>query len=155
MATTGRTQPIQMTHTQVFLCASIPATHDAAGFDALTFTEIAQKSILSISGPFGGKRNVSKDNIIDGTINNFPGSVDSGSVKVQAYNWPGDAGHQLAKSMFNSSALGSIKIQKVDGEITYATVHSVSQEEPAGDAEKRDLINLEFPISGLVVKVFP
>lgn len=152
---TGRNAPIQMTLTRVYLSSSVPSTHDQAGFAALTYTEIAQKSILSISGPFGGKRNVAKDNVIDGTINNFPGSVDSGSVKLQAYNFTGDEGHQLAKSMFDSAALGSIKIVKVDGEITYATVHSVSKEEPAGESEKRDLINLEFPISGLVIKVFP
>lgn len=94
---------------KLFISASLPATYDAAGFEALTWTEVGEMTEL----PSHGK--------VYNIINHNPlatrqtikrkGSYDNGEMTVPyAFDPTGDAGQALLEAAVDSDASYSFRI---------------------------------------------
>jgi hypothetical protein len=103
--------------TTVFIGAA-PATYDAPGMAAVSFTQIAE--VVSL-GSFGKKYNVVKHLPIDSrqTIKR-KGSFDSGSLAVKVAH-TSDSGQALLQAASNSDLTNAFKIVLPTGKIEYFT----------------------------------
>lgn len=103
------------------ISAAEPATYDAVGFAALTYTEVGE--VISI-GAFGGTAEVlTQTPVKTGTVKKVKGSKNYGSQAIQ-FGKQTDAGQALLSAGFDGAAeadIHSIKIEYVDGVIRYAT----------------------------------
>lgn len=103
------------------ISAAEPATYDAAGFAALTFTEVGE--VISI-GAFGGTAEVlTQAPVKTGIINKVKGSRNYGSQAIQ-FGKQTDAGQALLSAGFDGAAaddVHSIKIAYADGTVRYFT----------------------------------
>lgn len=103
--------------TTIGITASAPATFNAAGYDALTFTAIGEVTDMSELGrvyalvthnPLGDRGTVKKK-----------GSYNEGSMTLQLGLDADDAGQILAKTARNSDADYYFKITMQNGDIFY------------------------------------
>lgn len=105
--------------TLVKFSASTPATYDAAGFNALVFTEIGELTDLPT---YGKKYNVVKHNSVRrrNTVKRR-GSYDNGAMSLKVGRVPTDAGQILAKTANDSDDSISVSITYPSGEKHYFT----------------------------------
>lgn len=104
--------------TTLGLSASLPATFNEAGFDALTFTEIGE--ITDIGGDIGRSYNLVTHNPLGSRATvKKKGSYNSGSITVQLAVDEDDAGQTLAKAARDSDANYAVAITLQDGSIKY------------------------------------
>ena len=132
---TARTTVESQTGAIYGVSASLPATYDAAGYAALTYTTIG--SVESCT-PFGSNRPVSKFTPINGAVQNMLGTPDFGSIDLVAGDIPTDAGQIIMTAAEVSGAHHSVKVIYTDGEVFYfdvlvaSAIHNGSK---AGDAK--------------------
>lgn len=100
--------------TTIHLSAGIPATFNAAGYTALTFTAIGEVTDL---GEFGREYNLITHNPIGsrGTVK-LKGSFNEGSITMQLGLDTDDAGQILAKTASQSDDDYSFKITTQNGD---------------------------------------
>ena len=104
--------------TTLGISAGVPATFDAAGFAALTFTNIGE--ITEIGGDIGRVYNVVNHNPIASRATvKMKGSYQSGSLQLTLAIDADDAGQTLAQAALNSDAKYSFKLTLQDGTIKY------------------------------------
>lgn len=117
----AHTTPSQLTDTTYAICATLPATYDAAGYGAtsLTYTEIG--SVESF-GAYGAKRPVNKFQPIRGAVSKAKGAPDYGDIEMMFAYIVGDAGQVIVKAADASSNHYSIKVTYPDGEVHYLDV---------------------------------
>lgn len=108
--------------TVVSVAAAVPATYDATGFAALTFTAIGEVTNL---GEFGGSAQITQHiPLATGIVAKRKGSIDYGTMAMQIGKDIVDAGQVLLKAGFDGAAaydVHSFKITDVDGNIAYFT----------------------------------
>lgn len=131
--------------TIVSISASIPATFNAAGYGAVTFTAIGQIESLTESGReytpilFNGIQTRS-------TVKT-KGSYDEGDVSfVIAYDKT-DAGMVIAKAGLLSDADYSFKLAFPDGEIKYFQAKVMSLKTGGGSVNDNRMANLNVSIT--------
>ena len=99
-----------------------PATYDSAGFDALSYTDVAEVADI---GEFGGEGEIlTHTPISTGIVNKLIGSIDYGTIALQMGRFIGDAGQTVLKDGFdgaNKGATHSFKVEYIDGAIDYFT----------------------------------
>lgn len=93
--------------TKIYICTNLPSSYDAAGFGALSWTEIAEASSL---GSFGGTRTVVNHIPVGtSTVVKRSGSVNFGTMTVDlAYHTGADM--TIVNSVFSSGQPAAFKI---------------------------------------------
>jgi hypothetical protein len=101
----------------IALSAAQPATYDAAGYAALTYTDIGEVSDL---GDFSRVYNVVKYNTIaNRATTKRKGSFDEGTMQLKVGLDNDDAGQILAKTALDDDADYSFKVTIQDGTVYY------------------------------------
>lgn len=99
------------------ISATLPATDDAAGYAALTFTDVGGITDLpSISGSYN---DVSYDLLSDGVTCHHAGQFNPGSDTFNFARKISDAGQALIKTQHDGKLLTSFKIAYANGDIDY------------------------------------
>jgi len=120
--------------TTIGITAAAPATFNAAGYDALTFTNIGEVTDL---GEFGREYTMASHNPIGsrGTVKK-KGSFNEGQMTLQLGLDTDDAGQILAKAAALSDADYSFKVTMPSGDIYYFQALTMSFKVSAGDVNK-------------------
>jgi len=103
--------------TKFYVSAAVPATNDAAGFGALTWTQIKNVVGFPTSSPKVG--DVTYTTIEDGITQHLHGSIDHGSTSVKLAHDPLDAGLIIVKAGNNNGTNHSFKVVDGAGDIRY------------------------------------
>jgi hypothetical protein len=120
--------------TRFYISAGLPATYNAAGFQALSYTEIGE---VTDGGSFGKTWQTTNHNpIASGQTYKFKTQYDNGDLTLQMARIPADAGQTILIAANNSTASYSIKVTVQDGTDMYFTgkITSYTTEIGAGTA---------------------
>lgn len=109
------------TDTTYAICATLPATYDAAGYGATTLTYTAIGKVQDFT-PYGSKRATGKFNPISGAVEKYKGSADYGDGDLVCADVPADAGQVIVKAAEASQNHYTIKVTYPDGEVHYLDV---------------------------------
>lgn len=90
------------------ISASLPATYDATGYNALTFTSVGH---VEDFGEHGGEKQVSTFvAVADSVVQKFPGAINYGSLALMLGCMSSDAGQDLIDAAFASRNRYSVKV---------------------------------------------
>jgi len=103
---------------KVYISAGLPATHDAAGFEALSFSEIGGATDLPAVG--GSANLVSYDLLSEGYTSKRKGQKQYGTGACNYATVPSDAGQIIVDAAVLADSEYSFKIEYSDGAIDYA-----------------------------------
>ena len=110
--------------TSIALSASAPATYDAVGFAALTFTALGEVTNI---GEFGRVYNLVTHNpLATRRTEKYKGSFDDGSLSLDLAVDCTDAGQILAKAALASDDSYSFQVTYQDGTIDYFSAKTMS-----------------------------
>jgi len=132
------------------ISAAAPATEDATGYVALTYTEIGQ---IEKIGALGASYNKVEFQPLKGPKQKHKGSVDYGSLQPSLAHDDGDAGQTLLRTAAGSNNLYSFKVTYPTGAIRYFQGRVFGYPE---DVEGADTILMATPtieINTVIVKV--
>ena len=134
----ARTSVEAITGSTYAICASLPATYDAAGYGLTSLIYTVVGSVESVTN-YGSKRSVTTFIPINGAVQKVKGAPDYGVMTVMYGDVPTDAGQIIVKAAEASMNHYSLKITYPDGEIHYLDVLNSSYEyegAKAGDVKK-------------------
>jgi len=134
--------------------AAEPATYDAAGFLALTFTEVGEVTNLGDFGPTF--EDVTHVPLKTGITEHRKGSVDYGELAMTVAADDSDAGQTLIDAGVNGAnrdVVYSHKVTLQSGAIRYFTGQLFSNPESVGDASSMVNMAVNVKLSGSIVKV--
>jgi hypothetical protein len=101
----------------VSISAAAPATEDASGYAALSWTEVGRVQMVPETG------DSSEDGTVvtlkDGRVEHFNGARDAGSLVIPYVFVTDDAGQVIVRAGENGSTEHSLKIEDPDGTINY------------------------------------
>ena len=135
--------------TTIGISAGLPATDDAAGYGALTFTPIGEVTDL---GEYGKVFNLVTHNpIATRRTEKFKGSFNEGSISMGIGEDTSDAGQILLDTAVESDANFSFEITAQDGDIDYFQAKVMSKTVNVGsvDSIRSSTVQLEIT-SGIV-----
>lgn len=137
--------------TTLSICASAPATYNAVGFAALTWTEIGEVSDL---GEFGRQYNLVTFNTLGNrrTVKR-KGSYNDGTIAAQMARAPSDAGQTILTAAVDSDASYSLKIVLQDGTIFYTTAQVMSYTTNVGNVDQITSATVNLEIDNDIVEV--
>lgn len=139
--------------TDISICANAPATYDATGFAALTWTSIGEVTEL---GEFGRVYNIVKLNLLkDRRTVKRKGSYDDGTVAAQMARVPDDAGQAILVAAVNSDSSYSIKITLQDGTKFYFSAQISSYTTNIGNVDQITSATVNFEIDNNIIEVAP
>lgn len=133
--------------------AASPATFDAAGFGALTYTTIGE---ITDGGSYGRTYNPVTHNPIDERKTyTRKGSYTDGSMTLQmaVAAAGGDAGQGILKTALNSDDAVSVKVVFPDGEIDYFTALVMSAPITVGGVDTILSMSIELTLDSDVITV--
>ena len=133
-----RTSVESITGATYAICATLPATYDAAGYGLTSLIYTTIGSVESVTN-YGSKRSVTTFTPINGAVQKVKGAPDYGTMTITYGDVPSDAGQIITKASEVSPNHYSIKITYPDGEIHYLDVLNSSYEyegAKAGDVKK-------------------
>lgn len=137
--------------TTLSISAAAPATYNAAGFAALTWTEIGEVSDL---GEFGRTYNLVTFNTLGNrrTVKR-KGSYNDGTIAAQMARTPSDAGQTILTAAVDSDASYSVKIVLQDGTIFYTTAQVMSYTTNIGSVDQITSATVNLEIDNDIVEV--
>lgn len=139
--------------TDISICANAPATYDAIGFAALTWTSIGEVTEL---GEFGRVYNIVKLNLLkDRRTVKRKGSYDDGTVAAQMARVPDDAGQAILVAAVNSDSSYSIKVTLQDGTKFYFSAQISSYTTNVGNVDQITSATVNFEIDNNIIEVAP
>lgn len=138
--------------TKFSLSAALPATLDAAGYAALTYTEIGE--VVTIPD-FGGTTNVVNHSPLSNRyIQKFKGSINAGSGAVECASLSTDAGQVLLRAAAAPTAGNySVKIEEADGAVSYFRAIFTSFSKKVGTIDNVVMISSNMEITTPIVDV--
>ena len=134
----ARTSVEAITGSTYAICATLPATYDAAGYGLTSLIYTVVGSVESVTN-YGSKRSVTTFIPINGAVQKVKGAPDYGVMSVMYGDVPTDAGQIIVKASEASMNHYSLKITYPDGEIHFLDVLNSSYEyegAKAGDVKK-------------------
>lgn len=133
------------------ISAAAPATYDAVGFTALTFTEIGEISDL---GEFGRQYNLVTYNVLSQrrTIKR-KGSYNDGTIAAQMARVPSDAGQTILTTAVDDDASYSLKIELQDGTVFYTTAQIMSYTTNIGNVDQITGATVNMEIDNDIIEV--
>ena len=139
--------------TDISICANAPATYNAIGFSALTWTSIGEVTEL---GEFGRVYNIVKLNLLkDRRTVKRKGSYDDGTVAAQMARVPDDAGQAILVAAVNSDSSYSIKVTLQDGTKFYFSAQISSYTTNVGNVDQITSATVNFEIDNNIIEVAP
>ena len=137
--------------TTLSISAAAPATYNAVGFAALTWTEIGEVSDL---GEFGRQYNLVTFNTLGNrrTVKR-KGSYNDGTIAAQMARAPSDAGKTILTAAVDSDASYSIKVVLQDGTIFYTTAQVMSYTTNVGNVDQITSATVNLEIDNDIVEV--
>lgn len=138
--------------TALAISAALPATADATGYAALTFTEIGQAEQL---GAFGSTTETVNFQPLKGVLQKYKGPSNSGAISPSLAHDDADAGQTLLRTAAadETAKLYSFKVTFPDGAIRYFGGRVFGYPETVGAANTMLMANPTIEISTKVIKV--
>ncbi|MBO29079.1 MAG: hypothetical protein CML61_10060 [Rhodobacteraceae bacterium] len=99
--------------------AAAPATYDATGYAALTWTEIGELGEVPDHGP--AHATVTFTRLKDGIVNKYHGELNFGSLAIPMAYDPADAGQAILKAARVSKDEISLRLTRSDGSVEYTS----------------------------------
>lgn len=133
------------------ISAASPATFDATGYTALTFTTIGQVEQL---GAFGGTTEVVNFQPLDGVLQKYKGPSNSGAISPSLAHDDQDAGQTLLRTAADdkSSTLYSFRVTLPNGARRFFQARVFGYPETVGAANSMVMANPAIEISTDVIK---
>lgn len=136
---------------ELAISAGVPATQDAAGYAALTYTDIG--SIEKIGG-LGSAFNKIEFQPLKGARQKHKGSVDYGSLQPSLAHDPADAGQTLLRTAADAlTALYAFRVTYADGAKRYFQGRVFGYPETVDGADSILMANPTIEINTAIVKV--
>lgn len=134
------------------LSAAAPATQDATGYAALTFTEVGQ---IEKIGAIGATFTKTDFQPLKGPKQKLKGSADYGSLQPTYAHDETDAGQTLLRTAANdeTNTLYSMKVTYQDGSKRYAQVRVFGAPETIDGADPVVMANPTIEVCTKVVRV--
>lgn len=107
------TAPTNQIGTTVSISAATPATEDAAGYGALTFTEIG--GVVSVPELGDAAEDSTVTTLKDGRVMHFNGAKDMGAIVIPYVYDAADAGQVIVRANANGTTECSLLITDADG----------------------------------------
>jgi len=141
--------------TVVSVSTTAPATYDAAGFGALTFSACGELAELP---SFGAEAALATHTpLATGIVAKRRGSLNYGSVALTMAVSDADTGQTFlqdaAEAAAGTDAAVSVKVVLVNGEIQYFTAQVMSYKTNVGNADAITMAEVTLEIDNSVVKV--
>ena len=136
--------------TSLSISAGAPATEDAAGYAALTYTEIGQIEKL---GALGASYSKIEFKPLKGPTQKHKGGIDYGSLQPSLAHDDSDAGQTLLRTASDSNNLYAFKVVYPDGAIRYFRGRVFGYPESVDGSESIIMANPTVEIDTKVVKV--
>lgn len=137
--------------TLVKVSVAAPATHDAAGFAALTFTNVGE---IDNVGEFGKKfETVQHKSLANRAMQKRKGSYDAGSLPLSVALDNDDAGQILMQAAADSDASYSYLVQLQNGDKYYFRAQCMSWMVGVGSADSMVKATAQLEIDSAVVLV--
>lgn len=137
--------------TTIHVSASLPATYDAAGFAALTFTKVGE---VTDAGSFGKKYNVVTHNPLDDrkTVKR-KGSYNSGTMSLKMARIPANGGQAILVTARDSDAAISVKVTLQTGTIMYFEAMVMGYDVEIGTTDNITSASVEMEITEDIIEV--
>ena len=136
------------------ISASLPATEDQAGYEALTYTEIEQ--LLTVPA-FGAETQIiTYDPLKDGITRKDKGFINYGTQALVAVLDTGSAGQDIvisASEGANKRLAHTIKLQYPAGEVRYYQVFVMSSQEDPGSSNEMINFNMSVEINSPILRI--
>jgi hypothetical protein len=133
------------------ISAGVPATKDAAGFAALTYTKIGDVTDLGQIGPSSSVLLVNP--LDDNNTYKLKGSRNNGKIALKMNRAPGDPGQTLLIAAEQSTAPYSAKIVLQTGTILYFQVLVMSFTTTVGGQNSITAADADCEVSGVIITV--
>lgn len=133
----------------IYISAGVPATIDAAGFGALSYTKIGDVSDLGAVGPKVG--NVTHVPVDQSTTFKFKTIVDNGSMALKGARVTTDAGQTILIAAVASYAAYAFKVVLQNGAIIYFQGLADSYNTTIGTAGVLTMFDSNILVSGSIV----
>jgi hypothetical protein len=143
--------------TKLYVSASLPATYDAAGYAALSWTEVQEVTAIGDFGAAFGL--VTHTPLNSRVVHKFKGSVNYGQLSIAAARDVGDTGQGILETAAGDDDDISFKIEHNDSlgssnTIEYTTGKVMSSLSTGlGSAEGIDGVSYQVEINNPIVKV--
>lgn len=137
--------------TKISISAALPATYDATGFGALTWTEIGEVSDL---GEFGRQYNMVTFNPLGSrkTVKR-KGSYNDGTITAQMARVPSDAGQTILTEALDSDNSYSVKVVLQNGTTFYFTAQIASYTTNVGSVDQITSASVSIEIDDDIIEV--
>lgn len=136
---------------EVSLSAGVPATFDAAGFGALTYTLIREITDIGMVGPESSV--ILHNPVSENTTYKVKGTRNNGSVDLKGARVTTDPGQTLLIAAEASNAPYSMRIKLQNGVFLYFQVLVMSYKTSIGGQNQITGIEAKCEVSGNVVTV--
>lgn len=137
--------------TTLHISATAPATYNATGFAALTWTEIGEITDL---GEFGRQYNLVTHNPLnDRRTVKRKGSYNDGTINAQMARVPADAGQAILKTAVDSDDSYSIKVTLQNGDVFYTTAQIMSYTVNVGSVDQITGATVAMEIDNDIIEV--
>jgi len=122
-----------LVETTISVSASLPATYDAAGYGALTFTAVGQVTDWTAGGQVYNV--VTSNPIAQRSTDKYKGTFNNGADSITVNRDDDDAGQLIILAALTDDADYSFEVTYQDGTIDYFTGKVVSFDTVAGGAD--------------------
>lgn len=122
-----------LVETTISVSASLPATYDAAGYGALTFTAVGQVTDWTAGGQVYNV--VTSNPIAQRGTDKYKGTFNNGADSITVNRDDDDAGQVIIQAALTSDADQAFEVTYQDGTIDYFTGKVVSFDTVAGGAD--------------------
>lgn len=135
--------------TTIAVSSSLPATYNASGFSALTYTAAGE---ITDVGEYGKEYAlVTHTPIADRKTYKFKGSYNNGSLSLQMASYPADSGQAILITGLDSDASISFKITHQNGDVDYFTGKIMSYRVSVGGADAIKMATVAVEIDSDIV----
>jgi hypothetical protein len=137
--------------TTIEISASNPATYNAAGFGALSYSAVGE---IVDAGEYGRTYNLVTHNPLDSrkTVKK-KGSYNDGTMTLQVARDPSDAGQAILVTALDSDSDHSFKVTLQDGTIQYFAAQVLSYTTGVGSADQITNATIQIELTDAIVEV--
>jgi hypothetical protein len=142
---------IQSTAGSTISIGAAPATYDAAGFGAVSYTEIGEVNDL---GEFSlaTYNEIKANSVGNRRVSKLKGSYENGTMTVKVNLDSDDTGQTAAKTALDSDADHSVKIVLQDGSIYYVAAKVMSFKISLGGVDNITMGTIDLALNSDVVE---
>lgn len=134
---------------KIYISAGVPATYNAAGFGALTYTECKEVTDIGLLGPESAV--IMHNPVGDNTTYKLKGSRNSGQIALKGAAAPSDPGQMLLIAGEASYNPYAIKIVLQNGAVRFCQVLVMSYKTAIGTQSQITGFESNLEVSGDVI----